>query len=283
MGRVLLFWLTAGALGLWVFLHFYPQAFPEASIDFRINRHQALAAGERALRELGVQNLGGYIPSVDFDWLETPKRFLEKTMGLAKANEIMRREVAVWGWSCEWKRPRERRSYSATVTPDGQVVSASILLPEEEVGPSLTEQQARKIADEFARKKLGLNLSEWKLVTATQYKRPNRLDYTFTYEHRHKKFPPSAKNPATVRFDVTVAGDKVVDYSLRYLHIPEWWRFEEGRKRTARILLLIVTRTAFGLLILALSVFLFVVSLRRKEIPPWRVLCLFPPWLSPLP
>ncbi len=95
MARTLLFWLIAGAVGLTIFLHFYPQAFPEASIDFRINRHQALEMGEKALKQLGVQNFSGYIRSAQFSWHETAKRFLEKTMGLTQANEIMRREVAV--------------------------------------------------------------------------------------------------------------------------------------------------------------------------------------------
>ncbi|MFN4179883.1 MAG: hypothetical protein ACK4I8_06190, partial [Armatimonadota bacterium] len=193
MVRALPFWLIAGAFGLAIFLHFYPQAFPEASIEFRINRHQAIAIGEEALKQLGSPKLSGFISAADFGWDETAKRFLEKTMGLTKANESMRQEVTVWFWNCRWARTSERTIYRAAVSPDGKVVGAGILLPEEETGASLTQQQAQQIAEKFLEKNLQLDLKKWKLVTAIQNKRPNRLDHNFVYEHRYKKFPPTEK------------------------------------------------------------------------------------------
>ncbi len=275
MVRTLALWLIFGAFGLAVFLHFYPQAFPEAGIDFRINRNQALEIGEKALGQLGVQDLSGYIRSAEFNWHETAKRFLEKTMGLAKASEIMRREISVWYWSCVWKRPKERRWYMAAVNPDGRIIRARIFLPEEERGASLTERQARKIAEEFVQKNLQLKLSEWKLVTATQLKRPNRLDYTFVYEHEQKRFPPQAKNPATLRFDITVSGDKVTGYTLHYLRVPEWWRFEERRKQTARMVLLTLSTVAYILMLLAF-LFLGLRSIAQKESIAWETVLTFP-------
>ncbi|MCX7968115.1 MAG: CPBP family intramembrane metalloprotease [Armatimonadetes bacterium] len=275
MAKVLLFWLASGLIGMLVFLRFYPQAFPEASIDFRISRDQAIEIGGRALKGLGVKDFSGYIKSVEFQWHETAKRFLEKTMGLEKANEIMRREVAVWYWYCTWKRPNERRWYTATVAPDGKIVHTAIVLPEEEPGASLTEQQARKIAEAFVQKNLQIDLREWKLVTATQQKRPNRLDYAFVYEHLHKKFPPKAETPATLRFWVVVSGDKVTGYHLRYLHVPEWWNFEERKRQTAKLVLSIVSRTAYALLFIAL-LFFAIRTFARKEPIPWRTALTFP-------
>ncbi|MCS7186713.1 MAG: hypothetical protein RMK89_07155, partial [Armatimonadota bacterium] len=71
MAKVLLFWLASGLIGMLVFLRFYPQAFPEASIDFRISRDQAIEIGGRALKGLGVKDFSGYIKSVEFQWHET--------------------------------------------------------------------------------------------------------------------------------------------------------------------------------------------------------------------
>lgn len=275
MVRVLLLWLIVGAFGLAIFLHFYPHAFPEASIEFRINRHQAIEIGEEALRQLGSPKLSGFIRAADFDWDETAKRFLEKTIGLTEANEIMRHEATVWFWNCRWVRTGERTLYRAAVSPDGKIVGAEILLPEEEAGASLSQQEARKIAEKFLEKNLQLDLREWKLVAAEQKKRPNRLDHTFVYEHRYKKFPPTEKTPATVRLRVDVSGDKLTGYYLRYLYVPEWWRFEERRRQTLRVILLVFATTLHTALLISLLVF-GLRTITRKEPIAWRAVLPFP-------
>lgn len=81
MKRVLAFCFIS-AVGLVVFLAFYPLAFPEASINFRIRPSEALERGRQAIQQLGGPDLSkGYISAVDFRWDESVKRYLEKTMG----------------------------------------------------------------------------------------------------------------------------------------------------------------------------------------------------------
>src|SRR5579884_3651216 len=63
--------------------NFY-RAFPEASIDFRVNRDQS---GDIASRFLGAQHLatGGYRHASRFSYDDDAKTFLERELGLEKA------------------------------------------------------------------------------------------------------------------------------------------------------------------------------------------------------
>ena len=40
--RTLLIWILCAAIGLTVAWHYFPRAFPEASVNFRVSRAQAL-------------------------------------------------------------------------------------------------------------------------------------------------------------------------------------------------------------------------------------------------
>ncbi|MEZ8216930.1 CAAX protease self-immunity [Candidatus Fervidibacteria bacterium JGI MDM2 SSWTFF-3-K9] len=265
--RPLFLWGIVGIIGLTAFLRLYPSAFPEASIDFRIRHHEALKQGAQALQQLGAPDLSrGYIAGVDFHWSETAKRYLEKTMGLEAANEVMR-EIALWHYYCRWVRTGDRHIYEAAISTDGQVIWVDIRLPEEEPGAKLSERQAQIIAEKFLRERLQLDLTQWRFISATQNKLPHRLDYTFVYEHRQKRFPPTQKDAATLRLWVKVSGDKVTGYHTGYLYVPEWWRFEESRKQTQRAVLMTVFRVAYGVLWLALLIYLIVLTIRKEAIP----------------
>ncbi|MGQ9463941.1 MAG: hypothetical protein ACUVTP_12920 [Candidatus Fervidibacter sp.] len=52
MKRVLAFCFI-GAVGMLIFLVFYPLAFPKASINFRIRPSEALERGRQAIQQLG--------------------------------------------------------------------------------------------------------------------------------------------------------------------------------------------------------------------------------------
>ncbi|MFA0738782.1 MAG: hypothetical protein LKKZDAJK_001899 [Candidatus Fervidibacter sp.] len=193
MGRSLLLWVIVGVIGLTAFLRLYPSAFPEASIDFRIRPQEALQRGAQALQQLGAPDLSrGYIAAVDFHWSETAKRYLEKTMGLEAANEVMR-EIALWHYDCRWVRTGDRHIYEAGIATDGRVIWADIRLLEEATGAKLSERQARIIAEKFLQERLQVDLTQWRFISATQNKLPYRLDYTFVYEHRQKRFPLAQK------------------------------------------------------------------------------------------
>ncbi|HLQ00354.1 MAG TPA: hypothetical protein VK156_04435, partial [Candidatus Limnocylindria bacterium] len=93
--RVLAFWILLGIAGAWFAQRYFFVAFPEASVDFRVSRADALAAAKKFVTAQG-QNLDGYQSSIIFQVDDNAKTYLEREVGLAQANRLMSQEVSVW-------------------------------------------------------------------------------------------------------------------------------------------------------------------------------------------
>src|ERR1700748_3403398 len=83
--RALVLWVLAGIIGAWFAHHYYFRAFPEASIDFRVSRDQALERARDFMASMG-QDVNGYQSSIVFDVDENAKTYLERQIGLQQAN-----------------------------------------------------------------------------------------------------------------------------------------------------------------------------------------------------
>ena len=108
-----LIWLCAAvaSVSFWVATRLFFQVFPEASIQFNVNRESSLPVAQDLLRRLGVANrvkqdadssvslsgsalagpvdLTSYHHVAIFDYDDTAKTFLERELGLEKANGVM--------------------------------------------------------------------------------------------------------------------------------------------------------------------------------------------------
>jgi len=107
--RFLAICLLLLAATVWFSARYFYRAFPEASIDFRVTREQARAQAERFLAGQGLP-VNGYRQASRFSYDDTAKTFLERELGLDRANRIMRGRVRLWRWSWRWFRPYKRRS-----------------------------------------------------------------------------------------------------------------------------------------------------------------------------
>src|SRR5215475_9347554 len=85
-------WFSAG--------NFY-RAFPEASIDFRVSREDALQIASAFLTAQN-RNVAGYRQAARFDFDDDAKTFLEREVGLEQANQIMGTRVRLWRWAYRW-------------------------------------------------------------------------------------------------------------------------------------------------------------------------------------
>src|SRR5580704_6505935 len=86
--RILLIWILAGLLGAGVAYKYFFQAFPEASVEFKVPRAAALDQARQFAAAQGAQ-LGGYDSSIVFDVDDTAKTYLEREVGLKEANQMM--------------------------------------------------------------------------------------------------------------------------------------------------------------------------------------------------
>src|SRR5580700_1796530 len=121
-------WYTAG--------NFY-RAFPEASIDFRVNRDEAREIAHQFLSSQG-DNTSGYSDAASFAYDDTAKTFLEREAGLEKANQILSTRVRLWRWAYRWFKPLQKEEFRASVTPSGDVAGFTHEIGEDAPRPAVS-------------------------------------------------------------------------------------------------------------------------------------------------
>ena len=222
--RALFLWVVLGILGALFAYKYFFRAFPEASVNFQVSREEALARAKKFVTGLG-EDVSGYQSAIVFNVDDNAKVYLERQLGLQQANKLMSSELNIWYWHVRFFRPQQEEEFSVSVSPAGDIVGYEHKVPEARAGPSLAQNDAQSMAKTFLSSTLGLNLSGWDYLPeeANSKKKPNRLDWDFTWE----KHGFRAKD-APYRLQVTVQGDKVGG-SEEFLHVPEAW--ERGYKR----------------------------------------------------
>ncbi len=250
--------ILAGAA---VFHAGFSRAFPEASIDFKVTREEAVRRGAEALRARGFE-LEGTRALVVFDGDDEAKVYLERTLGLEKANPVFKTTVPVWRWSVRWVRPLEKLEYRAAVAPDGRLLAVRRILPEKAAAPDPGEAAARTLAEAEIRTLRGLDPSALKFIETTVNRRPERVDRTFVWESNTIRF-----GDAALRYLVEVQGDRVGRSSLHF-EVPEKWRRDYETLRSKN--LAAGTVATLGLLLTALAVLVvFLERVRRKDVK-WK-------------
>ena len=228
--RALLFWVVLGILGALFAYKYFFRAFPEASVNFQVSREEALARAQKFVTSLG-ENVSGYQSTIVFDVNDNAKVYLERQLGLQQANMLMSSGLNIWYWHARFFRPQQEEEFTVSVSPAGNIVGYEHKVPEARSGPSLGQSDAQAMAKTFLSGTLGLNLSGWDYLPeeANSKKKPNRLDWNFTWE----KHGFRAKD-APYRLQVTLQGDRVGG-SEEFLHVPEAWRRSYQQLRSSNV------------------------------------------------
>ncbi len=254
--------LIAGALGLTCYIQFFDRALPVASLNFRVDREQAHQAAEAYLDRLGY-DLTDYESAQVFSYSSLPQIFLERTLGLEETNQLVREWVSVWYWNIRWFKPLQKEELRVRIDPGGRIVGFTHSILESDEGASLSEEDARVIAETFLTDVQGFQLDDYDPIEASSIERPNRMDHTFTY--RKKDFVVG--DDGHYRLRVTVKGDKA-GYFAEGLKVPETFsrNYREIRSR-AGLLTNIASVFAF-----ALGIAMVVVLVRkyRQRTLIWR-------------
>jgi membrane protease YdiL (CAAX protease family) len=229
--RALLLWVLLGVVGA-VFAHkYFFRAFPEASVDFRVSRTEALARAETFVSSLG-EDVSSYQSAIVFDLDDNAKTYLEREVGLQQANQLMASELNIWYWNVRFFRPQQEEEFYVRVSPAGEIVGYDHRVEEARAGPSLERAAAQAATQEFLRSKMHVDLSAWDFLSeeANSSKKPNRLDWSFTWE----KHGFRAKD-APYRLRVGLEGDRAGS-SEEFLHVPEAWERSYAKLRSTNIL-----------------------------------------------
>jgi membrane protease YdiL (CAAX protease family) len=216
--KVLLIWIFAGLLGAGVAYKYFFQAFPEASVEFKVPRAAALEQARQFASAQSAQ-LDAYQSSIAFSVDDNAKTYLEREVGLKQANQMMASDLHIWYWQARFFRPLQKEEFAVRVDPAGDVVGYTHELEEAAPGARLERPAAQIIAESFLRDTLHLDVSryEFREQEANLTEHPNRRDWSFSWELRGFR----AKD-APYRLTVGLAGDRVSEYS-EFLKVPEEW------------------------------------------------------------
>lgn len=261
--KVLLIWILAGVVGAGVAYKYFYRAFPEASVEFKVPRADALAVAKQFAAARGAQ-LGGYDSSIVFDVDDTAKTYLEREVGPEQASRMMAGDVHIWYWQTRFFRPLQKEEFDVRVDPAGAIVGYRHSLEETAPGARLERAAAQAIAESFLRDTLHADLSRYDFLEAEANfaERPARRDWSFSWERAGFR----AKD-APYRLNVTLAGDQVSSY-IEFLKIPEEWNRGYERLRSSNNVLEIIALIPYAFLVG--GCFYVIVSLGRRGLLEWR-------------
>jgi Type II CAAX prenyl endopeptidase Rce1-like len=225
--RGLLLWIVLGVIGAVFAYRFYFRAFPEASVDFRVSRSEALKRASDFVGRLG-ENVSGYRSAIIFNVDDDAKTYLERELGLQEANQLMSSQLNIWYWDVRFFKPQQEEEFHVRINPQGQIVGYEHVIPEAQAGASLDRSAAQTATEKFLTSGVGVDLSGWQFLPeeADSKKRPNRTDWFFTWEKRGFR----AKD-APYRMRASLQGERPGATS-EYLQVPEAWKRSFARLRS---------------------------------------------------
>jgi hypothetical protein len=213
--RALFLWVVLGILGVLFAYKYFFSAFPEASVNFQVSRGEALTRAQKFVSGLG-ENVSGYRSAIVFSVDDNAKVYLEREVGLEQANRLMSSVLNIWYWDARFFKPQQEEEFRVRVSPAGQVVGFTHVVPKSQAGASLDRAAAQATAQSFLTSKLGTP-SGWDFLPeeANSEKMSARLDWSFTWE----KHGFRAKD-APYRLRIGIQGDRIGG-STEHLQVPE--------------------------------------------------------------
>lgn len=255
----LLVFVVLGVGGLAVFLNFYNEAIPSASLDFKLSRDEVHQKAQGYLENLGY-DLADFESAQIFSSSQMQQIFLEQTLGLEETSRLAREWLSVWSWSVRWFKPLQKEELRIRLDPGGRIVEFWHRILESDEGASLTQDEALVIASDFVRETQGYDLGAYELIDRSSTERKARVDHRFTY--RKKDF--MVGDDGHYRLDVVVHGDRVGRFS-EFLKVPESFS-RSYREVRSRANLLTQVFLPFWLALGVAMLVILVKNYRRKRL-----------------
>lgn len=257
--RIIALIVLLAAVSLAVAIKYFPRAFPEASITFRVGRGDSQPIATQFLQARGF-NLNGYDHAARFYYDDDAKLYLERTQGLDGMNTLARGPIHLWRWEHRWFRPEQKEEFRADVTPLGDLAAFDHELPETAPGADLDQPAARRIAEDFLTGVMKRDPNDLEFVEALTNKRPARTDHDFTWKQKSVNL-----GDGSLRLEVSVSGDQVSGYQ-EYVKVPDQWQRDYERLRSRNDAAQSVDEVFWFLLSVAMLA-LLVLRLRDRDVP----------------
>lgn len=248
--------VLAGLLGVLFYVLLRDQAFRWAGLQLSDTRKVALQRSEEFLTKQGY-NITPLERAVRFWTLESPSIYLEKELGTAKTNELLRSDfLPVWGWSARFFQPLEKEEYLVWWSPRGRFIGFHHAILEEKKLPNLSSKKALKEASNFLSKHFPDEFKTYTLVEESTSTKANRRNHIFRWKRNN------APAETRIYLQVTVSGNEITSAGQQ-IEIPESFHRSESEIASRRDLLIQAMSHLDLLLSLATYLFLFLAWSRR--------------------
>jgi membrane protease YdiL (CAAX protease family) len=254
--RLILACLAIVAVSVVIIVRYFSRAFPEASIEFRYDRPGSAVIAQRFLAQQRL-SVTGLKHGSAFEDDDQAKIFLERSIGLEKANPMFGRDVQIWFWRHRWFRPLQEEEFRVDVSPTGRLVGFEHKLPEDRAMPAAQPAQARAIGETFLRS-VGVDPSQSTLVSESERTLPKRIQRILTWES--KRIRPAG---APYRYTIVLDGAHVGAFS-QDLKVPDAWKRSYAELRSKNNLAGQIDSILIAATVLAALV-IFVTRMRRGD------------------
>lgn len=247
--------IALAAIAIAIVVRYFPTAFPEISIDFRFTRESSRPVAETFLAAQQVDVAKQQKHAVRFDTDDTSRIFLERELGLERANRVAREEVHLWYWHHRWFTPLIEEEVSVDVAPTGEIIGFQHKIPETRAAPA-PKQDAALVANAFLAR---IGVREIALVDRSERRLPKRVQRILTYEST--RIHPAG---APYRHTITLDGDAVTGYT-QTLKVPDAWLRSYRELRSKNSTAGAVDTVFYGATMIAALV-IFIIRLRRGNL-----------------
>ncbi len=251
--------VTVAAISLAIGVKYFSHAFPEAAIEFRVNRDDSTPLALKFLAER-AWNIQGYRHAAVFEYDDNAKVYLERTQGLERMDTLSRGPIQLWHWSHRWFKPQQKEEFRVDVSPAGQVVGFDHDVLESAPGANLEPAAARAIAEKFLLEVMRRDLAGLEFVDTQIEKRQARTDHSFTWKQKNIEL-----GEGSWRLEVEVDGDQVGGYR-EFLKIPEGWTRDYEKLRSRNNAAQVVDEVPWILLCIV-GLALLIQRVRKRDVP----------------
>ncbi len=250
-------------------LAWYKFSYPRfAVIDVSVNRTQAMAIAKEYLRVHRKADPSDYLYSIVFNADNYADRYLQKAVGFeAEEQFIGEHNLDLFVWVVRFMREGEKEEFRLAISSKtGEVISFGQQLDDAAARPSVDEEAARRIAEEFLRTRFNFDFEKYAFHSKSLSKLDNRVDHTFYWEKKgvYVTWDPDPKSGgARLLTNVIVSGEDVLSFSKQVLSPPDQFsRDIEKKRESGRNLGLISSVLSLGFLIGAI----WIVVLRKNHL-----------------
>jgi len=236
------------------------------SIDLSVSQSKAIEISEHFLKDQRGVDCQDYHIAVSFNVDEDADRYLQKTIGVAASQQLIRRvHYDLFTWVIRFFKARQKEEYRVAVSSaSGEVIGFSHAIEDTAARPTVDKEMARQSAFNFLKTTYHFDPAQFIVHAENVRKLDNRQDYSFSWQNKTVDIPwdkSREKGRAKLLSNITVSGNEILSFDKYQFDIPDGFnRYVDNLKQTGQNLILV-----FRIFYLALITIAIVVVVNRKQ------------------